>query len=128
VSGKAGRAQEGLAVLAEALATARRTGERWYEADLYRLKGELMLEPLESGAPSPETEAEACFAQALNIARSQGTRLFELRAAVSLGRLRKRQGKKQEARTQLAEVYGRFTEGFDTQDLQEARALLETLA
>jgi predicted ATPase len=129
-SGKAGRAQEGLAVLAEALATARRTGERWYEADLYRLKGELMLEPLESGAPSPKTEAEAeaCFEQALDIARSQETRLFELRAAVSLGRLRKRQGKKQEARTQLAEVYGRFTEGFDTKDLREARTLLQELA
>jgi predicted ATPase len=126
-SGKAGRAQEGLAVLGEALATARRTGERWYEADLYRLKGELMLEPLESGVPSPETEVEACFEQALDIARGQGTRLFELRAAVSLGRLRKRQGKKQEARTQLAEVYGRFTEGFDTKDLREARALLGEL-
>jgi predicted ATPase len=126
-SGKAGRAQEGLAVLAEALATARRTGERWYEADLYRLKGELMLEPLEFGVPSPETEAEACFEQAIDIARRQGTRLFELRAAVSLGRLRMRQGKKQEACTQLAEVYGRFTEGLDTKDLREARALLGEL-
>jgi hypothetical protein len=78
----------------QALATARRTGERSHEAELYRLKGEFMLEPLESGAPSPEAEAKACFVRTLDIARSQGTRLFELRAAVSLGRLRMRQGKR----------------------------------
>jgi predicted ATPase len=124
--GKAGRAQEGLAVLGEALATARRTGERWYDAELYRLKGELTLEPLEPGAPSPE--AEACFVKALDIARRQEARLFELRAAMSLGHLRMRQGRQAEARSELAEIYGWFTEGFDTKDLQEARALLETLA
>jgi DNA-binding winged helix-turn-helix (wHTH) protein/predicted ATPase len=128
--GKAGRAQEGLAVLGEALATARRTGERSHEAELYWLQGELTLELLESGIPGVDVEAEveACFEQALEIARSQGARLFELRAMMSLARLRMRQGKKQEVRIQLAEVYGRFTEGFDTKDLQEARALLETLA
>ncbi|MGH8586403.1 MAG: hypothetical protein ACREWE_09560 [Gammaproteobacteria bacterium] len=101
---KAGRAQEGLAVLAEALATGRRTGERWYDAELYRLKAELTLETLESGIPGVDREAEACFDKALDFARRQGARLFELRAVMSLARLRMRQGKKQEARMQLAEV------------------------
>jgi predicted ATPase len=128
--GKGGRAQEGLAVLGEALSTARCTGERSHEAELYRLKGEFTLEPLESGVPSPEAEAEAeaCFEQALDIARSQEARLFELRAVMSLGRLRMGQGRPAEARSELAEIYGWFTEGFDTKDLQEARALLKTLA
>ena len=122
--GKAGRAPEGLAVLAEALATAQQTGERWYEAELYRRKGELLLQPSGSGVPSPEREAEAdaCFLRAIDIARNQEARLFELRAAMSLARLRQRRGK--EACPQLAEVYGWFTEGFETIDLQEARALL----
>jgi hypothetical protein len=74
----------------------------WYDAELYRLKGELMLEPLESGTPSPETEAKACFIRAIDIARRQGARLFELRAVMSLARLRMRQGKKQEARMQFS--------------------------
>jgi predicted ATPase len=128
--GKAGRAQEGHAVLGEALATARRTGERSHEAELYRLKGELTLEPLESGVPSrqAEPEAEACFLKAIETARQQGAKLFELRAMMSLGRLRMRQGRQAEAQSELAEIYGWFTEGFDTQDLQEARALLQVLA
>jgi predicted ATPase len=128
--GKAGRAQEGLTILAEALTTGRRTGERWYDAELHRLQGELTLELLESGIPGAdrEPEAEACFLKAIETARQQGAKLFELRAVMSLARLRMRQGKKQEARMQLAEIYGWFIEGFDTQDLQEARALLETLA
>ncbi|MGH8563439.1 MAG: hypothetical protein ACREXW_04870 [Gammaproteobacteria bacterium] len=127
--GKAGRAPEGLAVLGEALATARRTGERSPEAELYRLKAELMLEPLESGVPSrqAESEAEACFLKAIETARQQEAKLFELRAVMSLGRLRMRQGRQAEARSELAEIYGWFTEGFDTKDLQEARALLGEL-
>ena len=124
--GKAGLAPEGRAVLAEALAMAHQTGERCCEAELYRLQGQLILEPLESGVASPKAEAEAF--RAIDISRSQGARLFELRAVMSLAHLRMRQGKKQEARMRLAEVYGWFTEGFDTKDLQEARALLETLA
>jgi adenylate cyclase len=117
-------------VLGEALATARRTGDRSPEPELYRLKGELTLEPLESGVPSRqvEPEAEACFLKAIETARQQGAKLFELRAVMSLGRLRMRQGRQMEARSELAEIYGWFTEGFDTPDLQEARALLETLA
>ena len=128
--GKAGRVQEGLGVLAEALATGRRTGERWCEADLYRLQGELTLEPLDSGIPGADMEAEAevGFVRAVETAREQEAKLFELRAVMSLGRLRMRQGRQVEARSELAEIYGWFTEGFDTQDLQEARALLETLA
>jgi predicted ATPase len=84
---------------------------------------------LESRVPSrqAEPEAEACFLKAIETAHQQGAKLFELRAVMSLGRLRMRQGKKQEARMQLAEVYGGFTEGFDTKDLREARALLGEL-
>ncbi len=125
--GNTGRAQEGLAVLAEALATAHQTGEHWYDAELYRLKGGLTLEALEPGASASNSESEACFQAAIAIARRQEAKLFELRAVMSLARLLLRQGKRAEARTQLAEVYGWFTEGFDTQDLQDARALLETL-
>jgi predicted ATPase len=128
--GNVGQADEAFSVLAEALATARRTGERSHEAELYRLQGELTLEPLESGVPrrQAEPEAEACFLEAIETAREQGAKLFELRAVMSLGRLRMRQGRQAEARSELAEIYGWFTEGFDTRDLREARALLETLA
>ncbi|MCI0655978.1 MAG: hypothetical protein L0170_02780, partial [Acidobacteria bacterium] len=127
--GKAGRAQEGRAVLGEALATAHQTGERWYDAELYRLQGDhLTFEPLESGVPSPEAEAEAYFIRAIETAHQQGAKLFELRAVMSLARLRMRQGRQAEARSELVEIYGWFTEGFDTQDLQDARTLLETLA
>jgi predicted ATPase len=127
--GKAGRTQEGLAVLGEALATGRRTGERWYDAELHRLQGGLTLEPLESGVPSrqAEPEAEACFLKAIETARQQGAKLFELCAVMSLGRLRMRQGRQAEARSELAEIYGWFTEGFDTKDLREARTLLGEL-
>jgi predicted ATPase len=127
--GKAGRAPEGRAVLAEALAMAHRTGERCCEAELYRLQGELTPQPSGSGVPrQAEPEAEACFLKAIETARQQGTKLFQLRAVMSLSRLRMRQGRQAEARSELAEIYGWFTEGFDTRDLQEARALLETLA
>ena len=100
------------------------TGERWYEPELYRLKGELLL----AHAMGHDTEAETCFRQALDIARRQQAKSWELRAALSLSRLWQRQGKRDEARELLAEVYGWFTEGFDTADLQEAKALLEELA
>ncbi|MGH8569745.1 MAG: hypothetical protein ACREXU_17515, partial [Gammaproteobacteria bacterium] len=124
--GRAGQPMAGLTVVAEALATAQRTGERWYDAELYRLKGELMLERLDCPVQERAGEAEACFLQAIDIACSQGARLFELRAAMSLARMRQRQGKQEQAYPQLAEIYGWFTEGFETKDLQEARALLET--
>ena len=135
--GKVGQTEEGLTVLAEALATADKTGERYYEAELYRLKGTLTLQSEVRGPasgvpntqhPTPNTqEAEACFLKAIEIARRQQAKSLELRAAVSLARLWQQQGKKKEARQILAEIYGWFTEGFDTKDLQEAKALLEEL-
>jgi predicted ATPase len=125
-----GQADEALSVLAEALATARRTGERWYDAELYRLQRELTPQRSQAGVPSrqAEPEAEACFLKAIETARQQGAKFFELRAVMSLGRLRMRQGRQAEARSELAEIYGWFAEGLDTKDLQDARALLETLA
>jgi predicted ATPase len=115
---------EGLAVLAEALAFVDKTGERHYEAELHRLKGELLL----TQAPVDARQAEACFQQVLVLACRQQARSWELRAATSLARLWQQQGKRAEARALLAEVYGWFTEGFNTADLQEAKALLEELA
>jgi predicted ATPase len=143
---KAGRAEEGLDVLAEALATAHKTGERFYEAELYRLKGQLTLQQFQvSGSkfqvPSPgtrnqkletrnqaEAEAEAYFHKAIEIARRQNAKSLELRAVMSLSRLWQQQGKQHEARYTLSAIYNWFTEGFDTKDLQEAKTLLEELS
>jgi predicted ATPase len=77
--------------------------------------------------PDPNSEAEACFLQAINIARQQSAKSWELRATMSLARLRQQQSKKKEAHKMLSDIYGWFTEGFDTKDLQEAKALLESL-
>ena len=126
--GKAGQAEEGLAALAEALTVVDKSGERFYEAELYRLKGTLTLQSQVQGPKSQVEEAEACFHRAIEIARRQQAKSLELRAAMSLARLWQQQGKKEEARQMLAEIYGWFTEGFDTKDLQEAKALLEELA
>ena len=120
--GKVGQAKEGLTLLAEALAVAHKNGERYREAELYRLKGELLLQS------EDESDAEACFRQAIEIARRQQAKSLELRAAMSLSRLWQKQGKKEEARTLLQEIYDWFTEGFDTADLREAKALLEALS
>jgi predicted ATPase len=96
------------------------TGGRRPEAELHRLHGELLLRQA-----NPEAQAaEACFQQALTAARHQQARSYELRAAMSLSRLWQQQGKRNEARQLLAPIYGWFTEGFDTADLQEAKALL----
>jgi predicted ATPase len=111
-------------VLAEALTHADNTGECCYEAELHRLKGELRLQQSSDNHP----EAESCFHHALDIARTQQAKSLELRAATSLARLWQQQGKRQEAHDLLAPVYGWFTEGFDTADLQEAKALLDALA
>jgi predicted ATPase len=121
---KGGQAEEGLSALAEALAAVHKTGERFYEAELYRLQGELLL----TRSTCQTAEAEACFHQALDITRRQQAKSLELRAAMSLSRLWQRLGKHAEAHQLLAEIYGWFTEGFDTADLQEARALLAELA
>ena len=121
---KAGQAEEGLRVIAEALASVHDSAERCYEAELYRLQGELLL----ARPAEPHAEAAACFCQALAVARQQQAKSLELRAAMSLSRLWQQQGKPDEARALLAPIYGWFTEGFDTADLQEAKALLDELA
>ncbi len=118
-----GEPEPGLTGLAEALTLADTTGERWYEPELYRLKGELLLQQ----SVDHQAEAESCFHHALDIARNQQAKSLELRAATSLARLWQSQGKRQEAYDLLAPIYNWFTEGFDTADLQEAKALLETL-
>ena len=123
VQGKVGCAEVGLHTLAEALTLVNKTGERFYEAEMHRLQGELLLQ---QAIPEAQ-QVEACFQQALALARHQEAKSLELRAAMSLSRLWQRQGKRAEARALLAEVYGWFTEGFDTADLQEAKALLDEL-
>jgi predicted ATPase len=122
--GKSGQAEEGLNVLAEALALVAKTGECWWEAELHRLTGELLLRYAVPEVP----QIEARFQDALAVARRQQAKSLELRAAMSLSRLWQRQGKRAEACELLAPVCGWFTEGFDTADLCDARALLEELA
>ncbi|MBI3796867.1 MAG: AAA family ATPase [Deltaproteobacteria bacterium] len=156
-SAQGGQAQAGLSVLTEALAMVEKTEERWNEAELYRLKGELLLnaERMANGKEARpkqnderqtkeegreilsihhssfiihrSEEAEECFLQAIEVARKQEAKSWELRATVSLARLWQQQGKKNEAHKMLFEIYGWFTEGFDTRDLQEAKALLVEL-
>jgi class 3 adenylate cyclase/predicted ATPase len=118
-----GEPEAGLTVLTEALTQVDKTGERWCEPELYRLKGALLLQQ----SADNQVEAEACFHHVLAIARNQQAKSLELRAATSLARLWQRQGKRDEAWQVLAEVYNWFTEGFDTADLQEAKVLLEAL-
>src|SRR5262249_2730484 len=110
--------------LTEALVHGEHTGERYYEAEIHRLQGELLLQQ----SSDNQADAETCFHQAIAIAQNQQAKSFELRAATSLARLWQRQGKRHEAYDLLAPVYNWFTEGFDTADLQDAKALLETLA
>jgi predicted ATPase len=121
-----GQPEEGLMVLAEALAVVEKTQERYYAAELYRLKGALLV-TLEDGGRQADGTPEACFQQALEIARSQHAKSWELRAATSLACLWQQQGKRQEAYDLLAPVYNWFTEGFDTADLKDAKALLDAL-
>jgi predicted ATPase/class 3 adenylate cyclase len=131
VYGKAGQPEQGLRVLTETLAAVSSNGERRFEAELYRLRGELLLMQSAgtrgSRTAQAEVEAETCFRRAIEVARLQQAKAFELRAAMSLSRLWQRQGQRHAARDTLAIVYGWFTEGFDTPDLQEAKALLEAL-
>jgi predicted ATPase len=122
-SGLAGQPEAGLTALAEAVTRVAATEERCWEAEVYRLQGVLLLQ--HSRADSPQ--AEACFQQALDVARRQQAKALELRAALSLARLWQGQGKRAAACQLLAEIYGWFTEGFDTADLQEAKALLQEL-
>ncbi len=126
--GKGGKPEEGLSVIAEALDEVQRTRERYYEAELYRLKGALLQQASVPGLGLHlREEAKECFQKALEIARKQQAKSLELRASTSLARLWQQQGKQHEAHELLAEIYGWFTEGFDTKDLQEAKTLLDEL-
>ena len=119
---KAGQPESGLAILSETLAQVQETNERSYEAELYRLRGELLL------MQGDQAEAEASLHKALEVARRQQAKSWELRATVSLCRLQQQQGRVDQAQQALTEIYGWFTEGFDTPDLCEARELLEELS
>jgi predicted ATPase len=129
---KVGRVEEGLTVVAEALAFVDKTGAYLSEAELYRIKGELLLtrEGKSQKANSKRqksTAAEDCFLKAIEVAQRQQAKSLELRAVMSLAKLWQQQGKPKEAHEMLGEIYGWFTEGFDTKDLQEAKALLDEL-
>lgn len=138
VYGKVGQPEEGLRLLDEGMAAVAHNGGHWCEAELYRRRGELLLQQerhllTQAGSGRGTTEsrveqAEASLLRALTSARRQQAKSWELRAAMSLSRLWQEQGKRDEARQLLTEVYGWFTEGFDTVDLMEAEALLEQLA
>jgi adenylate cyclase len=121
--GKNRRAEEGLDLVTEGLATAKQTGVSLVEAELHRAKGELLT----IKDPGNVGEAERCLRAAIDIARRQSARLFELRATTSLARLLKREGKRDDARAMLAQIYGWFTEGFEFADLKDAKALLDEL-
>jgi predicted ATPase len=145
-----GHTEEAVSVLAEALALVRERGARFWEAELHRLQGELMLQQSKRAqATQPrsrqknreskalrlnderrrlESAAEKCFQKAIDVARRQAAKSLELRAVMSLSRLWQKQGKEKKARQVLAKIYDWFTEGFDTADLKEARALLEVLS
>ena len=116
--------EEGLALVEEVHELTRTTGNRFLESELHRLKGDLLL----SSSPIDEGKAEASLLESLSIAHSREERLWELRSALSLARLWKQQGRKQEAHDLLAPLYEWFTEGLDTRDLQDAKTLLEELA
>jgi predicted ATPase len=119
----AGRRQEGLEVVDEGLRVARYTGTGFSEAELHRLKGELLL----IGGGDLASEAAQCFREAISVAHRQRAKSWELRATVSLARLLAKKGKRDEARTMLVEINGWFTEGFDTSDLKDAKVLLDEL-
>ena len=118
-----GRLDEGLSALTEALAAANEHEDRHYEPEAHRLKGELLLKQNDSNA----VEAQSCFERAIRIARKQSAKSLELRATMSLARLLAKEGRRDEAHAMLADIYNWFTEGFDTADLKNAKALLEEL-
>jgi DNA-binding winged helix-turn-helix (wHTH) protein/tetratricopeptide (TPR) repeat protein len=125
---KQGQVEQGLATLNEALTIVDKTGECFHAAELYRVKGMLTLQSKVLDPKSKVQEAEECFHKAIEIARKQQAKSLELRATMSLARLWQRQGKRHEAHKMLSEIYHWFTEGFDTADLKEAKALLEELS
>jgi len=141
--GKVHQAEEGLRVLEEALEATHPNGEACYQAELFRIKGELILmqaadrgvsraatsgDAVVESEPPAAAQAEGCFSQSIKIAQQQKAKSWELRAVMSLARLYQNQSKQEEARALLAQIYNRFTEGFDTVDLREAKALLDELS
>jgi len=141
--GRQGQTEEGLGLLEEAMAIIGRNGERYYQAELYRLKGELLLKQSTVGGlsrattygkafvesePEAVTNAEESFHHAIKIAQRQNAKSWELRAVMSLARLYRNRGKQQQARSLLMQIYDRFTEGFKTVDLREAKTLLDELS
>jgi predicted ATPase len=122
--GRIGRSQEGLEVAEEGFASVAKTGEQATSPSLHHVKGELLL----AQNPSDIANAEQCFRTAIKIARGQSARSEELRATTSVARVLAKQGKRDEARAMLAEIYSWFTEGFDTADLKDAKALLDELS
>ena len=123
------RCAAGMQMLDEGLAVVEELSDKFYEAEIHRLKGELILQQHSEAATSSKTEdeAEASYRRAFRVARDQAAKSWELRAAMSLARLWRRQDRREEADAILAPVYGWFTEGLETRDLSEARALLEIL-
>jgi tetratricopeptide (TPR) repeat protein len=127
-----GQRDTGLALFDEALALVQNNEEHWYEAETYRIKGELLLtqegkSQKAKGKSQKGEDAEACFLKAIAVAQQQQAKSWELRASMSLARLWQQQGKQHAARTMLSTIYHWFTEGFDTADLRDAKALLEEL-
>src|SRR6267378_2518858 len=116
-----GKPGEGLELLKDALASTEISGERWWQAELHRLRGRLLV------ARGQHDKSEACFRSAIEVSSEQRARTLELRAATSLARLWSDQGRHAEARDLLTPIYGWFTEGFDTLDLKEAKILLDEL-
>jgi predicted ATPase len=126
--GKVGRADEGLSLVSEALVLGERTGQRYWDAELHRLKGTLTLQrERERGRPRVTSHAEACFLEAIEVARRQEARSLELRAATHLARLWASRERSSEAHALLSETYHRFTEGFETADLSDAKSVLDGL-
>ena len=122
--GKIGKFEDARSYIDEAMTAVETAGDKWYEAEVHRIAGEIALMSLEPDA----AKSEVCFERALAAARAQQAKSWELRAAISMARLWRKQGKRDEARELLAPVYGWFTEGFDTLDLKQAKALLDELA
>jgi len=118
----------GQRTIEEAVAIVDTAGERFYEAEVHRVKGTVLPGASSGDERVHRDEAQACFLKAIAVARAQGARSLELRAASSLARLWQRAGRIAEARQVLSEVFDTFTEGFDTRDLREARELLDALA
>jgi predicted ATPase len=122
---RANQVENAFASLDDALRFVEQSGERYYEAELHRLRGELLVA---GGRARDEEAIQGCFCKAIEVARKQDAKSWELRTTMSLARLLNKQRRRDEARTMLADIYGWFTEGFDTADLKDAKSLLDELS